>query len=210
MRLLSALALAAAAAACGGSSRQAPPPAPPPPPPAPVASEPEPEPPPPPLDPAPWSDAPAAARAVPRVYVTEWRKARNRATCPLLVFTDLGEGEGARPRRATFHGGWAIAYDRKGLPGTQPSGADCEVCGRSAFGIAGTGVEKGGGPPWPNELRWADGSHAGYGPEGGVGRRSLAYLSIEGADCLYNVWSALGEEHLVTLLQGLRRVEAAR
>ncbi len=154
----------------------------------------------------PWAGEPV--KKPPAVFVSEHKKAANRATCPLLVPTELGEGAGAKPRRATFHGGWAVAYDKKGLPGTLPSGEDCATCGRGAFGIAGTGVGKEGGPAWPNEIRWSDGSHAGYGPEGGTaGARALAFLSMADAECLYNVWSSLGEEHLVTLLGGLRLVE---
>jgi hypothetical protein len=158
-----------------------------------------------PRDPAPWSADKLARADVPKVYLTEHRKAENRSTCPLLVPTDLGAGAGAKPRRANFHGGWAVAYDKKGLPGTSPSGEDCADCGRSAFGVAGAGVGKGGGPAWPNEIIWSDGSKAGYGAEGGSGSKLLAYVEAADAGCLYNVWSVLGEEHLVTLLKGLRR-----
>jgi hypothetical protein len=158
-------------------------------------------------DPPPWSADRVAKGDVPKVYLIEHGKADNRATCPILVFTDVGEGAGARPRRANFHGGWAVAYDKKGLPGTHPSGEDCTDCGRGAYGIAGAGVSKGGGgPPWPHELLWSDGSKVGYGPEGGTGKRQLAFLEASDADCLYNIWSALGEQHLLQLLGGLRRV----
>jgi hypothetical protein len=60
---------------------------------------------------------------------------------------------------------------------------------------------------WPHERRWADGSIAGYGPEGGTGPNQLAYLRIAGQGCLYNVWSRLGREHLEFLLEQLRFVE---
>jgi len=160
----------------------------------------------PPADPAPWAADRIAKKEVPRVFLTEHRKAENRAGCPLLVPTDLGAGAGAKPRRASFHGGWAVAYDKKGLPGTKSSGDDCDDCGRSAFGVAGAGVTKGGGPAWPHEIVWADGSRAGYGPEGGAGARQLAFVEAADAECLYNVWSSLGEEHLLVILRGLRRV----
>ena len=155
-------------------------------------------------EPPPWAADPVAAADVPRVYLKEHRKAENRETCPLMVLTVADEG--ARPRRANFSGGWAVAYDKKGLAGTRPSGEACADCGRSAFGIAGAGVEKGGGPSWPREILWADGSRAGYGPEGGTGPQSLAFVEAADAGCLYNVWSAQGEEHLVSLINGLRRV----
>ncbi len=54
--------------------------------------------------------------------------------------------------------------------------------------------------------RVADGSSAGYGPEGGTGPSDLAYLRIQGQECLYNVWSRLGRAHLEHLLESLRFV----
>src|SRR5690349_21836485 len=86
----------------------------------------DPEPTPPDLDPAPWSAAPLAAADVPAVYLQQWRKADNRATCALLAPVAL-QARDAKPRAANFSGGWAVAYDEPGL--------------RSAFGIAGAGVE---------------------------------------------------------------------
>jgi hypothetical protein len=155
--------------------------------------------------PTPWAVDPLEPEAVPRVFLVEHRKAANRETCPLLVPTEVEAG--ARPRRANFSGGWAVAYDKDGAPGTRSGGEPCASCGRSAFGVAGTGAEKGGGgPAWPREVAWSDGSRAGYGPEGGQGPHLLAYLERADAGCLYNVWSALGEEHLLKLIASLRRV----
>jgi hypothetical protein len=164
---------------------------------APVATPPQdPEPTPPEFDPAPWSTARLAAVDVPAVYAQQWRKADNRASCALVAFSDLGEGAGAKPRAANFSGGWAVAYDRPGE--------------RSAFGIAGAGVLAGGDTydGWPDAIAWADGSHANYGLEGGTGPGHLAYLEIAGQGCLYNVWSKLGDAHLVHLLESLRFVDA--
>ena len=161
-----------------------------------------------PAPPPPWAAEPLAAADVPRVYLKEHRVAENRETCPLLVPVDVEAG--AVPRRASFHGGWAVAYDMKGSPGKLSSGEPCATCGRSAFGVAGAGVEKGGSSPaWPRQVAWSDGSRAGYGPEGGDGPTVLAFLELADAGCLYNVWSALGEEHLVVLLGALRRVKAS-
>jgi hypothetical protein len=143
---------------------------------------------------APWSGDRLAAAAVPAEFLAEWRKAENRAGCALVAPASLGEGAGARPRGAYFGGGWAVAYDRPGL--------------RSAFGVAGTG-SRAADPAydeWPHRLVWADGSSAGYGPEGGTGPNELAYLRIQGQDCLYNVWSRLGRAHLEHLLESLRFV----
>jgi hypothetical protein len=144
---------------------------------------------------APWREAPLAPADVPAVYRNEWQKAENRDTCALLALRSLGAaGEGATPRAARFAGGWAVAYDLPNL--------------RSAFGVAGAGV-KAGDPSynkWPYVYEWGDGSKVEYGPEGGQGPNQLAYLRIAGQDCLYNVWSRLGREHLELLLRELRLV----
>jgi hypothetical protein len=143
---------------------------------------------------APWHGPALAATAVPPVYHGEWQEAENRSSCPLIAPASVGV-EHARGRAATFGGGWAVAYDLPEL--------------RSAFGVAGTGARA--AEPfydeWPRRMEWADGSRAGYGPEGGRGPTELAYLRVAGADCLYNVWSRLGVEHLEHLLSQLRFVE---
>ena len=168
-------------AACGGSGDA----------PTPTPDKPEPAPEP---DRAPWSAALMSAAEVPPVYLEEWRAAENRATCAPLAFR-TPEPEEAEPRAATFGGGWGVAYDLPDL--------------RSAFGVAGTGVEP--SPTtyddWPYRIRWADGSEAGYGPEGGSGQKQLAYLEVAGQECLYNVWSRLGIRHLEGLLETLRFVQ---
>lgn len=162
------------------------------------SSQPAPTPPAPPVAPAlpaaPWSGERLAADAVPAEFVTEWRRAENRATCAPVAPASLGQGAGARPRRANFSGGWAVAYDQPGV--------------RSAFGVAGTGscAAEPAYDQWPHRRAWADGSGAGYGPEGGTGPNQLAYLRIQGQDCLYNVWSSLGRAHLEHLLESLRFV----
>ncbi|HYI10191.1 MAG TPA: hypothetical protein VEK57_14115 [Thermoanaerobaculia bacterium] len=145
---------------------------------------------------APWRGEPLARTSVPSVYTTQWEKAENRATCAMIAPRSLGDaGAAATPRAATFSGGWAVAYDLPNL--------------RSAFGVAGAGV-KVGEPTydkWPYVQEWGDGSKVEYGPEGGQGPNQLAYLHIAGQDCLYNVWSRLGKEHLELLIRELRRVE---
>jgi hypothetical protein len=160
---------------------------------------------------APWSAPTVSPSRVPPVFLDVWRAAENRNRCALLVPTSLGAGAGATSRKATFSGGWAVAFDKPGLPGTDSRGNPCATCGRSAFGIAGTGTEHDSSTydAWPHTVAWADGSSAGYGPEGGEGPRFLAYLRVEGQLCLYNVWSAAGKEHLETLLDGLRFVDTA-
>ncbi len=131
---------------------------------------------------------------MPAVYAEQWTLAENRTTCALLA-PELGEvvSPGA-PRRAAFSGGWAVAYDTPTI--------------RSAFGIAGTGALASGPTyAWPDSIRYADGSTATYGPEGGEpNANQLAYLTIRGQSCLYNVWSRLGTPHLLSLIESLRFV----
>lgn len=143
---------------------------------------------------APWQRGTVRPEETPAVYLEEWRHAENRHECALIAPSDLGEGEGATVRSAYFGGGWGIAYDLPNL--------------RSAFGVAGTGVDAYGPTydEWPYTKEWPDGSSAGYGPEGGSGPNQLAYLRIDGQQCLYNVWSRISLPHLEYLLEQLRFV----
>ena len=116
----------------------------------------------------------------------------------------------ATPRRANFSGGWAVAYDKPGLRGKDAGGYPCESCGRSAFGIAGAGVLKGDGEGryrWENSQEYADGSFASWGLEGGSGPGWLAYVEIEGQECLYNVWSNVSQQHLQLLIHNIRFID---
>ena len=165
---------------------------------------------------APWSAASLAADAVPTVVADTWSAADNRDECAALFPADPGAlaGDAALHDRY-FGGGWGLAWDLPSGPGRwDPGGEYCADCGREAFGVAGTGGDATGTEDaiWPNRLAWADGSHAGYGyeglsPTGGAGEPLLAYLFIDGQGCMYNVWSYLGEEHLLALIEQLRFVE---
>ena len=153
----------------------------------------------PPLAPAPWVAAePLDPAAVPDAYLEAWNAADNRDWCGLLALTrEASHQAGLQPavRTATFGGGWGVAYDLGDR--------------RSAFGVAGTGARPDANTydDWPYRREWRDGCEAGWGPEGGSGPKQLAYLRVTGEDCLYNVWSSLGPDHLESLLEGLRRVE---
>jgi hypothetical protein len=184
------------------------------------APPPEPEPAPDPwrdLGEAPWSAPPLAATKAPGPLRAAWRAAPNRESCAALAFEAIStdtvapELAGARPRRATFVGGWSVAYDKRGLAGSDSGGAPCTDCGRGVIGIAGTGSPAdlpARDGEWAGLGRWSDGSRVAYGPEGGTtGPNQLAYLTVEGLGCLYNVWSWLGQEHLEFLLTQIRRVE---
>ena len=146
-----------------------------------------------------------------KVVRAQWRKAANRARCAPLGLRSDARARGV-PRPATFSGGWAVAFD-------QPDR-------RSAYGFAGVGALPDDrldfavlvdqlATKWPYIRRWdagdnlPAGSAAGYGLEGfkdyppgssGYGQQSVAYLRIPRQQCLYNIWSRLGRDHLELLL----------
>ena len=148
------------------------------------------------MGPAPWSASKLELRAVPSLHITEWKKAENRDRCALLVIDGLSNSSEFKSRRAYFGGGWAVAYD--------------SAKERSVFGIAGSGSDVDSpGPvyPFPLTRRWADGSVANYGLQGGEGPDYLAYLQVAGRKCSYNVWSKRGRAHLESLFDRLRLVD---
>jgi hypothetical protein len=146
---------------------------------------------------APWQGGALAEANVPSVHIAVWRAAENRSTCAPVGFSSAPRADEASPRAATFSGGWGVAYDLPDL--------------RSAFGVAGTGVEAAASTydQWPYTRAWSDGSSVGYGPEGGTGPNQLAYLRIAGQGCLYNMWSRLGTTHLESLLGSIRFIDTS-
>lgn len=159
---------------------------------------------------APWArETRLAASAVPEALLASWRVAENRGGCSPLWFHDSAIPADATARRATFGGGWGVAFDRTSGPGVAPSGEPCANCGRSSFGIAGTGTRPTSGTfnQWPNRREWFDGSRAGWGREGGSGENYLAYVEVAGESCLYNVWSRRSASHVEELIESLRRVD---
>ena len=162
----------------------------------------------------PWLEPPLAAGSVPDALTSQWLAADNRDWCSALFPADAEQlGAGASIRPAVFGGGWAVAWDLPDGPGRLASGEYCSDCGRGAYGVAGSGVYVFGDEAarWPTVLAFDDGSIAGYGYEGDAdpdsGAPVLTYLLVKGEGCSYNVWSFLGEEHLLQLLYQLRRVE---
>src|SRR5215470_14156597 len=112
-----------------------------------------------PVIPAPWS-GPKLTGADAQVVVAEWKKAKNKKTCAALAFAEVGDtAAGAKPRKATFVGGWAVAWDKKGLAGTDAKGNPCTTCGRSVYGVAGTGGDAAGAPldNFPYQVTFGDG-----------------------------------------------------
>jgi hypothetical protein len=143
----------------------------------------------------PWDRGLLGLAEVPPVLVEEWRRAENQLWCSALYPVDTGV-TAATVRRAEFSGGWALAWDTPEL--------------RSAFGVAGVGS-----PAWddigtrmPNTVAYR-GQIVGYGGEGfdDAATQRLAEFSIPGQLCAYQVWSQLGDEHLLELVDSLRLVD---
>lgn len=162
---------------------------------------------------APWSASLLPESSVPRHLVQDWADAENRLWCSALYPADEAELGAGVSRSANFDGGWAVAWDLADGPGRDAADGYCADCGRSAFGVAGAGLTGSEDTLaiWPNRIGWDDGSLAGYGLEGpedpGIGAPVLSYLVIAGQGCLYNVWSFLGENHLLDLIESLRFVD---
>ena len=158
---------------------------------------------------APWS-ATVSMAEVPAVLVDEWNDAENRAWCPAL-YPDAAADAAGRVRAADFGGGWAVAWDLPDGPGSTAASEYCEDCGRSAFGVAGIGmpVADDTGTRMPNVIHFDDGAVAGYTGEGfePANPKRLAEISIPDHGCVYQVWSHLGDDHLVSLLASLRAVD---
>jgi hypothetical protein len=161
---------------------------------------------------APWTEAPVAPAAAPAELLAAWASAPNREWCAPLV---PGGIDGATARRADYDGGWAVEFDKSGMPGVTRNGRACTNCGRGAFGIAGTAIMIDDEEQLEAEERiLRDGSRVRYEPavdeedeEGGVATR-VATIKIRGQECVYQVWSFAGDEHLETLIEDLRFVEA--
>jgi hypothetical protein len=166
-----------------------------------------------PAGPAPWDLSPIPIEEVAEVLAGEWE--RGEGACSALYPRDPSVIPwDAAIRPADFGSdSWAVAWDLPDGPGREPSGAYCASCGRGAFGVAGAGLVVDGDESdiWPNRLAWDDGSLAGYGLEGlddaAPGAPLLMYLLVKEEGCLYNLWSFLGEDHLLALVASLRRVE---
>jgi hypothetical protein len=163
----------------------------------------------------PWTAIPLAVTDVPELLAVQWEESGVKGFCSAL-YPGAPLAEDAAIRSADFGDGWAVAWDLPDGPGRLPSGEYCEDCGRGAFGVAGaTGPASGDETEvWAQQLAWSDGSKAGYGFEGlgdgSQGEPLLMYLLVTDEGCLYNVWSFLGDEHLLGLVGSLRFVDGLR
>ena len=160
---------------------------------------------------APWSGPPMSANEAPRQIWSAWENAANRDVCAPLATRTPGRAAGARARTSELSGGWLVEFDRPGLPGIDRQGHECDTCGRSVFGIAGTSVA-------PDSLldadsdvltpSYSDGSHAETEVTDADGERVASVtFTVNGQGCVYEVWSLLGPDHLAEIVAGLRFVE---
>lgn len=160
---------------------------------------------------APWSAERMAMSDAPDSLVRAWEHADNRDTCAPIAPASFGAAAGARARTSELHGGWAVEFDRRGLPGVDARGEPCETCGRGVFGIAGTSLtpedlvayDSGDTAPLPT---YRDGSYAEMELEG-EGEGAAATFTVAGEGCVYQVWSFLGPDHVEELVRELRLVE---
>lgn len=161
-----------------------------------------------------WAQAPIEADDA---FLDAWEGSTDPgpSTCaaiapePNRIFPDASK-EPVEARRANFGSEWGVAYDTSGFPGVRANGSYCKDCGRGSMGIAGRGlrleeIENKG----PGTRSWSDGSSAVYGPQevpDADAERYVAYLTIPGQECLYELWSYLSENHVLVWLDHLRFV----
>lgn len=156
---------------------------------------------------APWAVAPMAADTAPAELLAAWAQAENRSSCAPIAPAALGAADGATARRSEMiQGGWAVEFDRRGMPGLSRDGSPCAHCGRGVFGIAGTGMTADELPEDPAPS-FADGSHFEVEVPAEGESVAAAMITVRGQGCVYQVWSFLGEEHVREIVDGLRRVE---
>lgn len=178
--------------------------------------------------PAPWQGPPIPTEDVPDLILEEWSKTKPKPSTPLVYFSGAGDLAGARIRTANV-GRWGVAWDNASGPGHDGQNRPCADCGR---GVVGLGADYGtpdlGFRKFADRVEWDDGSYAEYGLR--LGPRELprdrvifndpatgepvegaleARLVIHRVDAEYIIWTHLGEEHLLELLESLRFVEVA-
>jgi hypothetical protein len=161
--------------------------------------------PPPSPEPPPWLAAPIDLAALPDVYRLEWAEAGEPSTCPFLALADLGpEAEHATIRRAEHDHEMLVVWDNPDGPGHDTRGEPCDDCGRGVVGL-GTWPD-GANAVGPATISWDDGSFANIDTLPWVYGVS-ARIHPAGADCMYQLWSHIGSQHVEYLISQLRQVE---
>ena len=176
--------------------------------------------------PAPWVGSRLSVEDVPRLLLGEWEKASADRQIPLVVFSDLGEGLDDAQIRTANVGSYGVAWDNPSGPGHDGGNQSCLECGR---GVIGLGANRGSANTFvvdPVRIEWDDGSYAEYGrrladnrlpwdriifndPATGEPTQDAleATVVIAGSNITLTVWSHLGEEHLLHLIESLRLVD---
>ena len=161
---------------------------------------------------APWSNERLAMRDAPRPLVQAWQHADNRGWCAPIAPASIAAIQGAQARRSAFEGGWAVEFDKQGAPGIGRDGNTCATCGRGSFGIAGTSMNRDSIDEETVAPAWNDGSRAEYqstdSNDDPTKSGAVATIVVPGQECVYQVWSFLGQEHLNELVSSLRFVDA--
>lgn len=175
------------------------------------------------LESAPWSGSFLDVDQAEPLLVEAWSESLTRHTCSLIAPADLGaEGVDAVPRSARSPPGEEVfvAWDNPDGPGMTGDSQLCENCGRSAFGISLLGrmpefeLESRVQALGPFGSTWADGSQLWFEPKSEAREdyadghhRVFGNLLVGHENCLYHVWSSLGEDHLMWFVDQLRLVE---
>jgi hypothetical protein len=172
--------------------------------------------------PAPWSRTALSQDEVPEVLIRGWSDPENDQACPAIGLVD--QDDDATPRLAG--GKFAVSYDNPDGPGTRGDSSVCVDCGRSAYGVPFCTDF----PPdrvlqdWAMlpayHIEWDDGSMAILPrPHETLDIRMNDPLTGEPVapqwtaavwfadNCYYRVWSWLGPEHLLGILEDLRYID---
>jgi hypothetical protein len=181
---------------------------------------------------APWSAPPLLESEVDELLLNRWAEAPASGDCPLLAFAGLGDGADEPTIRLARFGGWGVAWDSPTGPGHYNTSEPCSDCGRGVIGLSGgSGGVSINPEAAPNHVEWDDGSTAIFGydgllynllpleridirdPKTGDPTTPPIHAWIQTADnpqCAYEVWTHLGNEHLLQLFDQLRYVATER
>ena len=175
----------------------------------------------------PW-DAPAVAAA--DLVAVAFDRSLDGQTVPVMAFADVGVALASATVRPAAIGNWGAAWDHPTGLGHDAGNYPCANCGRGVIGIGGFGPYEPDGPgPWARpalaKITWDDGSQAVItwrigdlrlpesqvvfpDPETGElvpdGVQAMVYIPNAGT---YQVWSHLGYDHLLSLLEAMRFVQ---
>ena len=177
---------------------------------------------------APWSAPRLPESEIDQLLVNRWVESPTSRDCPLLALAGLGDGADEATIRPASFGGWGVAWDNPTGPGHDNQNEPCSECGRGVIGLSGGNGGSAINPKAaPNQVEWDDGSTAIFGYEGllynqlpldridirdpntGDPTTPPIHSWVTPADypgCVYELWTHLGEDHLLQLFDQLRYV----